>query len=560
MDIYYWHKDTALKNFYEAEIGLLKRGLGGDFELLQLRIPDENNSHLIAIGKLKYGEGNIEAIRIIFPTKYPYSSPTVQPVNLISNPDGQIAGVDPIRFPTKQQYNNCDLCLFRKEYWDYHQHNIGFALRRTQEWFKSFKSKEGFKEDQVVEEYPAPLPHKGQVLLPKGLSFAPGVDIVEIALTQFKPNNYILSLNEIQDYPFKLRIGVENFRLFRFPQNLTYKDVFPQFDGQTLLDVFQKYFSEDLLKGENVKNIGFYFPSDKFPFYFFKLQVMNLGNNQVNINGSYLITRIISDELYLRTQKIFSNEILLKKKVTVIGLGAIGSHVSKSLAKNGVGHFNFFDNDIFELGNSVRHAADLFYIGEEKVNVAKQLVQRVNPNITVNAYHQDVLNDSGLLERSLESSDLCVVLTAEDSVDYLINDKYTKAFNIPFVFARASAGAISGSVQVVDKSSACLRCLSSQSLDSLPKSKEKVVYDELAPEFGSCSSPALPGSEIDTNEIALQVSRICLQLLLNNDLDSYSKILGKQFYWHGPNGSDKGKPFEWEIIDAEKYESCEVCS
>lgn len=245
--------------------------------------------------------------------------------------------------------------------------------------------------------------------------------------------------------------------------------------------------------------------------------------------------------------------------MTIIGLGAIGSEVAKSLAKNGVGHFNLFDHDTFEIGNSIRHAADLFYIGEYKVDVVKQLILRSNPNISVNPYRVDILNDSGLLENSLRESDLCIILTAEDSVEYLINDFYIKNFNIPFIFARASMGAFSGAIQVVDTESACLRCLSKENLDYLPKPKAEIRLSELKPEYGSCSSPALPGSEIDTKEIALQVARISLQCLLNDENSSYPKLLNKQLYWHGPYGSTEKEPFMWEMKNLKKSIDCTIC-
>ena len=256
---------------------------------------------------------------------------------------------------------------------------------------------------------------------------------------------------------------------------------------------------------------------------------------------------------------VIDDEILLRKRVTIIGLGSIGSEVSKSLAKNGVGHFNLFDMDTFEIGNSVRHAADLFYIGEYKVDVSKQLILRSNPNITVNPYRVDVLNDIGLLEKCLTESDLCLVLTAEDTVEYLINDYYIRNFNIRFIFARASMGAFSGSIQVVNSESACLRCLSKEGADYLPRPKDDIRLSELKPEYGSCSSPALPGSEIDTKEIALQVARISLQCLLNGENSSYSKLMNKQYYWHGPYGSTEREPFTWELKNLKKHKDCNVC-
>jgi molybdopterin/thiamine biosynthesis adenylyltransferase len=304
------------------------------------------------------------------------------------------------------------------------------------------------------------------------------------------------------------------------------------------------------------RNFALFIPDEPNPWHFFKLPI---NGQQVQI--LYFISRNIEKELYHRTKDVFSNIVLKKKRVTIIGVGAIGSEVARSLARNGVGHFNLFDNDTFEIGNSVRHAADLFFIGDNKSFVAKQLILRSNPNITVNAYPIDVMHDQGILEQSLSASDICIVLTAEDNVDYLMNDIYSKHYDIPFLFARVSAGGLSGSVQVVrQKMTACLRCLSLHDADKLPQPKEAKQFTELAPEYGSCSSPAVPGSEVDTKEVALQVTRIALQLLLENESSSYAKRLGDQYYWHGPHGSEDATPFTWTTSLTKKHSSCELCN
>ena len=194
------------------------------------------------------------------------------------------------------------------------------------------------------------------------------------------------------------------------------------------------------------------------------------------------------------------------------------------------------------------------------MEVARQLISRTNPNITINPYHLDVLNESGILDQRLSESDLCIVLTGEENVDYMINDYYLPKFNIPYIFARVSAGAVSGSVQVVEfQKTPCLRCLATKSVDTLPKPKKPVSFKELPPEFGSCSTPAVAGSEVDTKEIALQVSRIALQKLLENESNNYPSTIGNQFYWHGPYGSKKRNPFEWEVKNLRKHKDCHIC-
>ena len=562
METHEWHKHPSFKNLFESEKNILERGLKGDFKLYKLIVPEVKGARVEAYGELKFGTNLKQKVKIIFPTKYPFAAPSIIACNFNVNSIGNITSqIQLTLFGKGNQFGDGKMCLMASEDWDKEKHNIGSVLRRAQNWLISATSPEGFKKEDIVEEYPALMPHVGQVLLPKNIQLPSNTNSGILELTQFKPNHYILEQNILPEQTFSLLINKESFRWFACKKGLTLKSLFPIFGSQALVNFLDKQFNTNILSGEPIQNIALYIPDEVSQWHFFKLRYQQIGNSiSVAEPPFYYISRNISNELYLRTKDIFDDKILSKKRVTIIGLGAIGSEVAKSLAKNGVGHFNLFDMDKFEIGNSVRHAADLFFIGENKVNVAKQLILRSNPNITVNTFNVDVLNDTGLLEDSLNESDLCIILTAEDSVEYLINDYYQKNYNIPFIFARASMGAFSGAIQVVDVQSACLKCLSLYEADTLPKPRSNVRLSELTPEYGSCSSPALPGSEIDTKEIALQVSRIAMQCLFKDEKTTYPELKHKQYYWHGPYGSSEKEPFTWEMKNFEKHKDCPICN
>lgn len=559
MEKHEWHKHPSFKNLFDSEISILQRGLKGDFELFQLLEPEQTGGRVVALGELTFNSIQRQKIQIVFPTKYPYAPPNIIACNFdIDDSRNIISPIQPKMFGKGNQYGDGKMCLFEQKFWNKDEHNIGWVLRRAQKWLVSANSQEGFKKEDIIEEYLPSIKHQGQVIIPHEISFPENVKTGDIHLTQFKPNFYILEQNVTGESTFALNLGIETFRWYKFGSGITFKKLFPVFNAQRILDVFIQYFGVNILDNSQNKNIAFYLPDDDNTWHFLKLNIKQNGI-QVNIVPFYYIGRIVSNELYLRTRDIFDDKILLKKRVSIIGLGAIGSEVALSLAKNGVGHFNLYDLDTFEIGNSIRHAANLFFIGEDKVSVVKQLIHQSNPNITVNPFKIDVLNDIGLLEESLNNSDLCIILTAEDSVEYLINDYYINNYNIPFVFARASLGAFSGAVQIVDNESACLRCLSLSDADILPKPVNDIRLSELKPEYGSCSSPALPGSEIETKEIALQVARIALQCLLKNENSSYPPLSHKQFYWHGPYGSTNKEPFAWETKNCEKHKDCPIC-
>ncbi|MBR5904818.1 MAG: tRNA threonylcarbamoyladenosine dehydratase [Alphaproteobacteria bacterium] len=74
--------------------------------------------------------------------------------------------------------------------------------------------------------------------------------------------------------------------------------------------------------------------------------------------------------------------------VMVVGCGAVGSFAIESLARSGVGHIILIDFDNVEESNINRQLFALdSTIGMAKVDVAKQRIHDINPNINV-----DVLN------------------------------------------------------------------------------------------------------------------------------------------------------------------------
>lgn len=104
---------------------------------------------------------------------------------------------------------------------------------------------------------------------------------------------------------------------------------------------------------------------------------------------------------------IIGQEKLANSKVSIIGLGGLGSPCSIYMAASGVGNLNLFDDDKVELSNLQRqiifNSADL---GEEKSSVAKDKLLNLNENIICNS-HSIRVNENNINDL-LEGSD-CVI-------------------------------------------------------------------------------------------------------------------------------------------------------
>jgi molybdopterin/thiamine biosynthesis adenylyltransferase len=115
-------------------------------------------------------------------------------------------------------------------------------------------------------------------------------------------------------------------------------------------------------------------------------------------------------ERYVRNMKTFSSDeqiILLRSRVSIVGLGGLGGAVTEILARVGIGTLRLIDGDIFEDSNLNRQflsTPDL--IATSKAAAAAQRVRQINSSIVVQQYDEN-LNDSNSLSL-IENSDVAV--------------------------------------------------------------------------------------------------------------------------------------------------------
>lgn len=109
---------------------------------------------------------------------------------------------------------------------------------------------------------------------------------------------------------------------------------------------------------------------------------------------------VIDDaDRYARLRLIpwWRQERLSAAKVLVVGAGALGNEVVKNLALLGIGTTYLIDMDEVEPSNLARSV--LFRAedgGQPKAEVAARRAREINPEVTIHAFHGNVLNDLGL--------------------------------------------------------------------------------------------------------------------------------------------------------------------
>ena len=174
-------------------------------------------------------------------------------------------------------------------------------------------------------------------------------------------------------------------------------------------------------------------------------------------------SELSSEDLDRYSRQVMLEEIgyqgqlkLRDAKVCVVGVGGLGNPITTRLVAMGVGKIRIVDRDVIELSNLHRQTLfDDSDVGEIKVEVASRKLQKLNPNVKIEALPVSV-NDY----TALEVVDGCdVVIDALDSVNarYSLNKACVKK-NIPFVTG-AAVGVSGQAFTILPKQSACYHCM-----------------------------------------------------------------------------------------------------
>ena len=165
------------------------------------------------------------------------------------------------------------------------------------------------------------------------------------------------------------------------------------------------------------------------------------------------------DNWLSRTELLIGKENidkLSKKTVAVFGCGGVGSYAVEGLVRSGIGNIVIIDNDVVDITNINRQLiADTSNIGKPKVEVAKERLLKINPNLNISIFQEyyDSSNSNMLL------GDYDYVVDAIDSVTskiHLIEQCINK--NIPIISCMGTGNKLNPTeleVSDISKTSVC---------------------------------------------------------------------------------------------------------
>ncbi len=101
---------------------------------------------------------------------------------------------------------------------------------------------------------------------------------------------------------------------------------------------------------------------------------------------------------FTRTQLLLGEEAMNKlqnARVAVFGIGGVGGYVCEALVRSGVGSFDLIDKDQVSLTNINRQIiATMKTVGRDKVDVMREHMLEINPEVEVRTYKTFFLPDT----------------------------------------------------------------------------------------------------------------------------------------------------------------------
>ena len=247
---------------------------------------------------------------------------------------------------------------------------------------------------------------------------------------------------------------------------------------------------------------------------------------------------------------------LSEKTVTVVGLGG-AADVALDLLKSGVTKFRLFDFDVLESGNLVRHACGSRYVGTNKAEAAKRLLEEYagRPLPEALVVPHDVFSPESGFESAVRESDLVIVGTDTDASRAYANDLAVET-GTPAIYASMFENGCGGEIFTFVPGGCCYGCLMlHQERHEFLEKYQKTAHKP------DCSSTrdvrSMPGIGIDQRFLSAIASRVALDALLEGVPHSLPKI-GSNWIVFSVSGIPEilESPLSSLRFDMEPHSSC----
>ncbi|WP_413380846.1 ThiF family adenylyltransferase [Alkalihalobacillus sp. 1P02AB] len=223
------------------------------------------------------------------------------------------------------------------------------------------------------------------------------------------------------------------------------------------------------------------------------------------------------------------------KRVTVVGIGSLGSRICFELARAGIGRFTLVDKDSLDIDNIYRHElgiSDVYFKGTDryyhfpKTEAMKRAMENKFPFIEVEYETSDILEILYREPQLLLESDLVIIALGSPTEELFVNELMRQMDGAPpIIFTWLDPLGLGGHALSTKKGTkGCFQCLFSR-----PDAPRRLIANQAsfaAPDqyfrksLAGCQSVFTPYGSIDALETAVMATRLVLRVLTGEEKDN----------------------------------------
>jgi len=239
--------------------------------------------------------------------------------------------------------------------------------------------------------------------------------------------------------------------------------------------------------------------------------------------------RLTAENISKRVPRL---QLLRNKKVTIFGLGALGSHIIWQLVRAGVESITMVDHDIVQAGNMPRWMLGFSAIGYFKVQALEYFFKANFPNVKCNSFPMRIGNqqiqvnggmvdEDDLIKKVIDESDVVIDAVAEKNISLYLSSR-CRELDTSYIWATGTQGGWGGIVGrvVPDVTKGCWTCFSYDIADEKFKSPSAEEGSDIQPV--GCFHPTFTGAGFDLDHISLMATRLTISTLLQGEDNSYT--------------------------------------
>mgnify|MGYP001381574764 CR=1 FL=1 len=169
-----------------------------------------------------------------------------------------------------------------------------------------------------------------------------------------------------------------------------------------------------------------------------------------------------SRQIILKDIGILGQKKILSSKVLIVGAGGLGSPAAEFLSRAGTGSLGIVDDDKVSLSNLHRQSLyNTSDIGKFKVEIAKNKIEKINPNTKVTTYKIRISNKN--FKKIINNYDYIVDGSDNFTTKFLLNDYCLKFKKVLVTGAISKFDGHIFTFNFKNKKIPCLRCFFQES-------------------------------------------------------------------------------------------------